>query len=1244
MTEPSTRQIPDELRPYLDMIADRLLSGHAAVMVGAGFSKNTASPGSGSGFPDWSRLGDRFYKRLHGRPPGPNEKYLQVPALAHQVESAFGRPALDQMLRDAIPDLQHEPSSLHVALLELPWSDVFTTNYDTLLDRTRRSVISQRYDLVLKPDDLGHSNRPRIVKLHGSLPSECPFIITDEDYRRYPHDFAPFVNAVRQALLENTLCLIGFSGDDPNFLQWIGWLRDNLGHRTPKMYLVGLLNLSPSQKTLLEYRNVIPVDMSLCPGIRGDHYQALQRFLSYLQFRRAGDSQLAWPDRGNHEPAPDSAKEPGKLVELWKAQRCRYPGWVVLPEDLRLSFWLETSYWAQELPAADALSAGLDLEFAFELTWRSERCLCPIVDNQATFLEATVDRYWPARDSGTSLELFSLDGTDLQTRGLTLDDLRRKCHYLLLSLMRYYREEGLSAKWDEACNRIQAVLPTVSPELTAQFHYERALFALFALNLRQLKNRLAEWPSNDALPFWEAKKASLFAEIGQVNEAKHILKQSLDRIREKLNLTPPKVDYTLVSQESFVMYLLHAVHQQSLFAASDESNTQTQRREFRERWHVLKQYKCDPWQEIETFEHKLERPPATTADVTERPAFDIGRSIQTHHLGDWNKEALTAYNFLRFMEDAGLPFRVPGCVIATKSAAGTLTRIADYSSYWALATLVRIDDAKAVDEIFDRPSLARMKTPAVDSLIERYLESLRVAASDIETGDRWHDQNFGTLLAGVLPEILSRLCCKCSSAARDKLLDWLLEVYRSEHRSNYQGTGNLVRRLLDSSPSSERVAMIPKLLKFPILTDLDVIERREYQNPFDFLDLSKDLKVNDAAVHDMRLDVFFNGASSDSPAARKWAVSTLGTLYQAGLLDQAASRQFGSALWSQLDKDRLPSGTNYYRFSFLSLPRPEGVDPVESFVRYVRGARFPAQESQTHTTIGFGRGDGVALCRDICAARDVQWSKDDVCSIVHRLVQWWDADKAHWAPVWDKEPSSSIAAELGKRLSDLVRTLAAIVLRSPDSVDDEDTRSSVTRVAEECGAYRVPALQLEMACAYVFASSRNQVLRRVVDAMASSRTTAVIDALEVVDMVSRHGASESDNGDLMQLLRAAGQMIRWRRKTALWATLNAVGDVVNKHPWTFVDDVESYVLAGLGHLVIETSVGGKNGVGIDENRDPQGVSRKLVVRRAAAKLAHGLFEHYRARGGATPETVEAWEKVCRSDSEFLEIKNEWFAP
>ena len=44
MSKHTRTEIPEDLRPYLDAIADRLLSGHAAVMVGAGFSRNAAPP------------------------------------------------------------------------------------------------------------------------------------------------------------------------------------------------------------------------------------------------------------------------------------------------------------------------------------------------------------------------------------------------------------------------------------------------------------------------------------------------------------------------------------------------------------------------------------------------------------------------------------------------------------------------------------------------------------------------------------------------------------------------------------------------------------------------------------------------------------------------------------------------------------------------------------------------------------------------------------------------------------------------------------------------------------------------------------------------------------------------------------------------------------------------------------------------------------------------------------------------
>ena len=204
-----------------------------------------------------------------------------------------------------------------------------------------------------------------------------------------------------------------------------------------------------------------------------------------------------------------------------------------------------------------------------------------------------------------------------------------------------------------------------------------------------------------------------------------------------------------------------------------QSDTQRQRRDFRERWHVLKQYKCDPWQEIETFEHKLRR--AAGNDVRRYQDTDVRhRTVCTDPpYGSVEQGGLGRIQLPSFFGGRRLtipPSRLEA--IATTSAAGTLTRIAEYSSYWALTTLVRIGDAKVVDEGFDRPSLARMDTPTVDGLIERYLDSLRFAVADIATADRSGAPRIWAPYAGrrsARDRALSRLCVKSSRQARERL-------------------------------------------------------------------------------------------------------------------------------------------------------------------------------------------------------------------------------------------------------------------------------------------------------------------------------------------------------------------------------------------------------------------------------------------------------------------------------------------
>ena len=81
--------------------------------------------------------------------------------------------------------------------------------------------------------------------------------------------------------METTLCLIGFSGTDPNFQKWIGWVRDNLNDSMPPVYLIDQLNITDSEYNVLIKYNIKPVDISLLGG--RDYKENLNKFFQAIK-------------------------------------------------------------------------------------------------------------------------------------------------------------------------------------------------------------------------------------------------------------------------------------------------------------------------------------------------------------------------------------------------------------------------------------------------------------------------------------------------------------------------------------------------------------------------------------------------------------------------------------------------------------------------------------------------------------------------------------------------------------------------------------------------------------------------------------------------------------------------------------------------------------------------------------------------------------------------------------------------
>jgi hypothetical protein len=416
--------LPD--RPALQQLARALWRNGsvrgASIMVGAGLSKNAQRPASDSPEPLlWWELLEKMIERLY--PHDPNAASSNPLRIAEEYRTYFGQAGLDDFLRTSFPDKSWTPGPLHTALLDLPWTDVLTTNWDTLLERAAENTVDYSYEVVRTEADLTYAKSPRIVKLHGTIGDAGPLIFAEEDYRNYPAKYAAFVNFARQVFIENELCLVGFSGDDPNFLQWAGWVRDHLGGSARRIYLVGNLRLERATRKYLEAHNITPID--LAPLVKDmtqerQHTAATQIFIDELrkakpplrhEWKLTPGNQFPLARAGAgayqrvHRDYPFTADLLRQAIPLFKVDRENYPGWLVCPVRYRQSLQhAGDAHWLLRKPVLDLLEPALRAAAVFEILWRHTTAFAPIDLQLAAALTELVDARPPEVTAEVHLE------------------------------------------------------------------------------------------------------------------------------------------------------------------------------------------------------------------------------------------------------------------------------------------------------------------------------------------------------------------------------------------------------------------------------------------------------------------------------------------------------------------------------------------------------------------------------------------------------------------------------------------------------------------------------------------------------------------------------------------------------------------------------------------------------------------------------------------------------------------------
>lgn len=274
-------------RDALRHLARELAFGNLVLFAGAGLSFNAPSTNPAVGrMPSWSEIGDALREQLEPDIPDSTD----VLRIADYYETRYGRSALINRIKEIVNDDQHEPGRVHLAVAELGFSEIITTNFDTLLERAFRKLPLGPPQVIVEGADLVRRRRPsRIIKMNGCFERKAnKIVITSDDFLGH-RERDPLLHAfVTKSFVESQVLFIGFGLNDPSFRAINDYVMRTLGDHCPKAYS---LQVCVSDTAIDDWakRHVDLIDLRNAEPEMDDEeriYQVLRAFLEYQRLRR----------------------------------------------------------------------------------------------------------------------------------------------------------------------------------------------------------------------------------------------------------------------------------------------------------------------------------------------------------------------------------------------------------------------------------------------------------------------------------------------------------------------------------------------------------------------------------------------------------------------------------------------------------------------------------------------------------------------------------------------------------------------------------------------------------------------------------------------------------------------------------------------------------------------------------------------------------------------------------------------
>ena len=1197
----------DSSKKYINHICNELKLNRAAVLIGAGFSRNSDRRSTfAKEYPLWDGLGKFFAQKMSLDDIDCDKLESSSPIeLADQLEIEFGRSELERTILKAIPDEQYLPSPLHTKLLQMPWVDVFTTNYDTLLERASQEISYKRFNIVTCKEDLvGSAGLPRIVKLHGSFPSNRPFIITSKDYQDYPQNFAPFINTVQQAMLENTFCMIGFSGNDPNFKTWIKWIKENLKENAPRMYLITHKTLPDSEINDLRKENIIYVNISMF-GNKENPRSQYETFFDYILenvSQNIPDEKVIWPNYHHYKSIVnyDSDNNIEDTLKILKQSHMEYPGWLITPKKSRemlksIKIWIERHLYSLRLQQNE-----YELEFLFEYDWIREKCLLSLTPDEISTYNAIINR--------TIANHLKNEQKSMITQ-------------TLISLMKKCRECGNFEKWKEYYEKVEGFSNSLEHDLKQRLAFESCLYLLFTYKYQESKDEIHRWTVLPEEHLWSLYKGGLLCELNDFEEAYQILSTSLDSLQKQLQYE--EGDIYQLSIESTMMSLLQHLPSELTkpfdSAKSGEKCISTNKGNSKEhnkkRRQIHRDLNVDWFEENNELVNQLNVTHIPYKQKSTKRIFDFGRVTITTNIGIGgireNKELTDAIAFLRFREETAHPLIIQNITNGTNAVVKAAERISKASISWSIITLVRVGDVKSLDSVITRQLLSSISHEEINSWTKFYSDALLRLNEQLDNNNLL-GKGFAGCCLNVLPALLSRFCCKCSIEMLDEIQSLTLQIYNSNNKWAYKEVQQLINRLMDSFSSEEKLIRLPTLLQYPLNSEKNLLHG--FIDPVLLIPVltcsEKEIVFSDNEILEINELLIKSKITKDEYALTRLLILTNH--------DMLTKKQH-TDLVNVIEKAKNELSTNFLLNALLYINLP---DKLVTNIKLLLKNRIKKSLEYHISAQSFGYGsdpvkDFLNLAKyDGYIDEDVNELISTCKLLIDKLVS--------------RSQNENWLRNSTDRICDICYALSHISTKNPDWIPNDETINLMKGILDSLDENRIYCQILEIMWANKINFNFDDL--SLIHDLLTNDEHRCRGVLGTIDFSIYYGDNITLNSDVQkECLEILCQQIMWRHQESLESVINIVNSALIKKVLLLSDGMERNLRYGLENLYIESQITDKDSTDI--------ASTKGSIRIAAFRLASTLQNYYYEQSLEIPKQISDWNSLSTNMDEFAEIRN-----